>query len=150
MPYKHFRPLPGRYGSMPVAIQSAVIGTGGTAVGATATTNYSFGGYPQKAWIEAFAVSAQVVAAGGAAITVQIFKRDVSAGADVALTGAVSLTSSFLTAVNRAFVIPVTATSDADRLLDTGDTLIARVVAAGTVTTQPVQGIVAAELLVVN
>lgn len=153
MPYKHYQPGPGRYGTELVAIHATAIGTGGLNATANTTTNYLAGSLGRTAWIEGITISA--VAAGADAdgtLLVTAFKRDVSAGADVALTGAFSLESDGITAGYRTFAIPLLSTlTDAQRMLDPTDTVFVRATSnSAAIDTQPNQCRVVFELAVIN
>lgn len=130
-----YRPLPGRFGNL-LELASQAIGTGGTSVANSATTTVIIPTPYGKSYVDRVSVAAITAAASSSAVTVQFFKQ--SGATKTALTAATSIKSDVITAATGA-VYPVAITgTDAARLLNQGDCLICDVVAAGTVTTQPV------------
>lgn len=150
----NFMPRPGRFGNSVEIVQSVPIGTGGANATANTTTDYTVGTPASLCYVEN--IRAQAVAAGNDAdgtILVQVFKRDVSAGQNVALTaGTFSLESDGITAGNRQFTIPITG-SDIARTVNVqnGDALFVRVTNnSAAIDTQPNQAVVSVELSVLR
>lgn len=127
-----FKPKAGRFGVAPVFLVGKQLDAGITA---SATTFIPIASPYRKLYIVRFTVHCETRPAGGAAITATLLHRP---GA-VALTAAQDITAAFITNVNNSFNIPLlVAATDTQRILVEGDTLAASVIAAGTVTTQPV------------
>lgn len=142
--FPFFGPLANRSGVMPVALCGRLDGT----IGNSGDTTFSFGGYPRKAFISRFIVSQEVLATSGSALTFVVQKYDASANAAVVLTSAVSLLTGTQVAREGAAVDLLSSLTQEQRTLDVGDTLEVVVTAAGTVTGQPTDFFVNAELLV--
>ena len=118
MAYNYFAPKPGRLG---VAV-NLLAGSCDTTIAGTGTTQYNFGGHPARCYINRAVVSALVapVSASGTVLGV-LQKYDASANAAVALTGNIDLEA--LTANEGTAVSLLSTLTDAERTLDTGDTL---------------------------
>ena len=117
-----FSPLAGRFGIMP----NLLAGRCDAAIGNNTTTTYSFGGHPAKCVINRAVVSAGTVPASTSGTILAVLQKyDASANTAVTLT-------------------------DAEKLLDTGDTLQFVVTTNNTVTTAAVDLMVNIELLVQN
>ena len=138
-----FSPLAGRFGIMP----NLLAGRCDAAIGDNTTTTYSFGSHPAKCLINRATVSAGTVPAStSGTITGVLQKYDASANAAVTLTSAVDLEA--LTAKEGTALTFLTTLTDAEKLLDTGDTVQFVVTTNNTVTTAAVDLMVNVELLV--
>jgi len=143
MPYNIFAPTPGRLGVLP----NLLVGRCDAAIGDSGTTTYNFGSHPAKCYINRAVVSASVVpASSGGTILGVIQKYDASANAAVTLTANVDLEA--LTAKEGTAVALLSTLTDAQRTLDTGDTLQFVVTTDSTVTTAEVDLMVNIELFV--
>lgn len=142
--FPFFGPKANRSGVMPVALTGRLDGT----VGNSGDTTFSFGGYPQKAYISKFIISQAVLMTSGGAVTGVVQKYDASANAAVVLTAAVDLLTATQVA-REGYAISVLGTLSQEQLtLDVGDTLELKITAASTMTGQPTDLFVTAELLV--
>lgn len=138
-----FAPTAGRFGIMP----NLLAGRCDAAIGDNTTTTYSFGSHPAKCLINRATVSAGTVPAStSGTITGVLQKYDASANAAVTLTSAVDLEA--LTAKEGTALTFLTTLTDAEKLLDTGDTVQFVVTTNNTVTTAAVDLMVNVELLV--
>ena len=138
-----FSPIAGRFGVLP----NLVAGRCDAAIGNNTTTTYSFGSHPAKCIINRATVSAGTVPAStSGTITAVLQKYDASADAAVTLTDAVDLEA--LTAKEGTALTFLTTLTDAQKLLDTGDTLQFVVTTNNTVTTAAVDLMCNIELLV--
>lgn len=145
MPYNYFAPKPGRLGVFP----NLVTGRCDAAIGNNTTTTYSFGSHPARCYINRAAVSAGTVpASASGTIKGVIAKYDASANAAVTLTADVDLET--LTANEATAVSMLSTLTDAQRTLDTGDTLQFVVTTTNTVGTAAVDLMVNIELLVLE
>jgi hypothetical protein len=143
MPYNIFAPIPGRLGVLP----NLLVGRCDAAIGDSGATTYNFGSHPAKCYINRAVVSASVVpASSGGTILGVIQKYDASANAAVTLTANVDLEA--LTAKEGLAVALLSTLSDAQRTLDTGDTLQFVVTTTSSVGTAAVDLMVNIELLV--
>ncbi|MFZ9959954.1 MAG: hypothetical protein ACO3GP_06145 [Candidatus Limnocylindrus sp.] len=143
MPYNIFAPTPGRLGVLP----NLLVGRCDAAIGDSGATTYNFGSHPAKCYINRAVVSASVVpVSSGGTILGVIQKYDASANAAVTLTGNVDLEA--LTAKEGTAVALLSTLTDAQRTLDTGDTLQFVVTTDSTVTTAEVDLMVNIELFV--
>ena len=142
--FPFFGPKANRSGVMPVALVGRLDGT----IGNSGDTVFSFGGYPQKAYLSKFIVSQAVLATSGGAVTAVVQKYDASANAAVVLTDAVDLLTATQVAREGYAIDLLSSLTQAQRTLDVGDTLELKVTAASTVTGQPTDLFVTAELLV--
>jgi hypothetical protein len=140
-----FSPLAGRFGIMP----NLLAGRCDAAIGNSTTTTYSFGGHPAKCVINRAVVSAGTVPASTSGTILAVLQKyDASANTAVTLTDNVDLEA--LTAKEGTAVTLLTTLTDAEKLLDTGDTLQFVVTTNNTVTTAAVDLMVNVELLVQN
>lgn len=140
-----FSPLAGRFGIMP----NLLAGRCDAAIGNSTTTTYSFGGHPAKCVINRAVVSAGTVPASTSGTILAVLQKyDASANTAVTLTDNVDLEA--LTAKEGTAVTLLTTLTDAEKLLDTGDTLQFVVTTNNTVTTAAVDLMVNIELLVQN
>lgn len=138
-----FSPLAGRFGIMP----NLLAGRCDAAIGNSTTTTYSFGGHPAKCLINRAVVSAGTVPASTSGTILAVLQKyDASANTAVTLTDNVDLEA--LTAKEGTAVTLLTTLTDAEKLLDTGDTLQFVVTTNNTVTTAAVDLMVNIELLV--
>lgn len=144
--FPFFGPLAPRSGTMPVCKDGRLSAT----IANSTTTTISFGGYPRRAAISRFIISQQVLMTSGSAVTMVVQKYDASANAAVTLTAAVDLLTPTQVA-REGFAIDLLSTlTQEQRTLDVGDTLEVVVTAASTVTLQPTQFEISAELLVLE
>lgn len=147
MPDFRWRPLPGRFG---VSINESSWNSYGISAITASATSILLMPQPYGKWVLSKChVAIITAAAGGGAITAQFFKRPqgTSGGSDLALTGTIDLIG---TALNKRIDVPLTSgLTDAQRTFQPeidpssgvasfGDLLIVKLVAASTVTTQPV------------
>ncbi len=143
MPYNIFAPTPGRLGVLP----NLLVGRCDAAIGNNTTTTYSFGSHPAKCYINRAVVSAGTVPASTSGTILGVIQKyDASADAAVALTGNVDLEA--LVAHEGTAVSLLSTLTDAERTLDTGDTLRFVVTTNNTVTTAAVDLMVNVELFV--
>ena len=143
MPYNIFAPTPGRLGVLP----NLLVGRCNAAIGNNTTTTYSFGSHPAKCYINRAVVSAGTVPASTSGTILGVIKKyDASANAAVTLTDNVDLEA--LTANEGTAVALLSTLSDAERTLDTGDTVQFVVTTNNTVTTAAVDLMVNVELFV--
>lgn len=138
-----FSPIAGRFGIMP----NLLAGRCDAAIGNNTTTTYNFGGHPAKCIINRAVVSAGTVPASTSGTILGVLQKyDASADAAVALTDNIDLEA--LTAHEGTAVTLLTTLTDAQKLLDTGDTVRFVVTTNNTVTTAAVDLMVNVELLV--
>jgi len=139
----YFSPLAGRFGIMP----NLLVGRCAAAIGNSTTTTYNFGSHPAKCIINRAVVSAGTVPASTSGTILGVLQKyDASADAAVALTDNIDLEA--LTAHEGTAVTLLTTLTDAQKLLDTGDTVRFVVTTNNTVTTAAVDLVVNVELLV--
>ena len=139
----YFSPLAGRFGVMP----NLLVGRCSAAIGNSTTTTYNFGGHPAKSIINRAVVSAGTVPASTSGTILGVLQKyDASADAAVALTDNIDLEA--LVAHEGTAVTLLTTLTDAQKLLDTGDTVRFVVTTNNTVTTAAVDLVVNVELLV--
>ena len=144
MAINYFRPLPGRLG---IQVEHVTIGNPGAispVAVASSTVAYKRAFPYGKYYLEKVSSFIGTLAAGGAAITAQVFKRNSVGALSVALTGTIDLKTG---SVNTILPVTITA-SEANRYFAAGDYLAVDLVAAGTITTQPADLFVTAELAV--
>lgn len=143
MPYNIFAPTPGRLGVLP----NLLVGRCNAAIGNSTTTTYSFGSHPAKCYINRAVVSAGTVPASTSGTILGVIQKyDASADAAVTLTDNVDLEA--LVAKEGTAVALLSTLTDAQRTLDTGDTLQFVVTTTNTVTTAAVDLMVNVELFV--
>lgn len=143
MAYNIFAPTPGRLGVLP----NLLVGRCNAAIGNSTTTTYSFGSHPAKCYINRAVVSAGTVPASTSGTIVGVIQKyDASANAAVTLTDNVDLEA--LTAKEGTAVSLLSTLTDAQRTLDTGDTIQFVVTTDNTVTTAAVDLMVNVELFV--
>jgi hypothetical protein len=142
MAFNFFSPKPGRFGVASTLLVGRCNATMANGV------IYNFGSHPAKCVISRAVVSAGTVPVSNAGtITGVLQKYDASANAAVPLTASVNLET--LVAHEGTAVALLTTLTDAQKTLDTGDTL-RFVITSGTVDTQPVDLMVNTELLVLE
>ena len=138
-----FAPLPGRFGVIP----NLLVGRCAAAIGNTTTTTYNFGSHPAVCLINRAVVSAGTVPASTSGTILGVLQKyDASANAAVVLSGNVDLEA--LTAHEGTAITLLTTLTDAEKTLDTGDTVRFVVTTDNTVTTAAVDLMVNVELLV--
>jgi len=141
--YNIFAPKPGRFGVIPNLVAGRCV----AAIGNNTTTTYSFGSHPAVCLINRATVSAGTVPASTSGTILGVLKKyDASANAAVTLTDNVDLEA--LTANEGAAVALLSTLTEAEKTLDTGDTLQFVVTTNNTVTTAAVDLLVNIELLV--
>ncbi len=143
MSLNFFKPKPGRFG-----VSSALlVGRCQTTIADSGTTTFSFGSHPAKCEIARAVVSAGTVpVSSGGTILGVLQKYDASANAAVTLSGNVNLEA--LTAHEGTAIPLLTTLTDAQKFLDTGDTIRFVVTTTDTVGTAAVDLYVNTELLV--
>lgn len=140
--YNFFRPKPGRFGIMPVAV--TLRPDFGTL--AAGTVVHNLGGYPGTCYINKVSISGGTFPVAATSIEATLAKKP--SGTAVPLTSAIDINDQTAGAgVQGTFLTTLT---DAQRTLNAGETLELSVVTTGSVTTQPVDVIVTIELLVVE
>lgn len=137
-----FRPRTKDFGSHIIALDCST-----SAITASATTTFGMGSVSDKddtgsvpghtAYVDEILVFANTKPAGGAGITLNIKKFSVGANTVQTLVTSFDLIGGLTNQKSERLPLDSTAT-DAFRTMNFGDTLYAEVVAAGTVTTQPV------------
>lgn len=147
MPYKYFKPRPGRFGVQVVTVSSEKIG----ALTSAGTDTFRIPTPYRKAYIERVSAHAQVVpivTTGTSTATVKIFRAN--GGSTVTVSSGLDLE---LLVANKAkvFVIPTT-TTEAQRVLvndatNGGDTLFVDCVNGTTIATAPTAMYFVVELL---
>jgi hypothetical protein len=144
MALKFFRPKSGRFNTMIAFLSNRLI----TTIAGTTTTAFNLGGLHRRAFLERLNLGTLVVPASASALTGIVSKVKASDNTTVPLTAAFNL----LTLVTqKTSVIPfLTTLTDLDRTLDEGDTLRFVVTAAGTITTQPTELTLTAEVAVLE
>lgn len=142
-----FRPKVAQRNGLQLDISGVAVGTGGMPLTASATVSTHIPVGRVKVSVLSLAIQGVTAGVGSAAITVQVFA--VKAGVATALTAAVSLKNDVITAQGN-FALAVTSSfyqdgGNATRVIDgtAGDYIRVDLVAAGTVTTQPLALIVA-------
>lgn len=142
----YFRPRPGRYGTQVEILNKSLV-TGTLAAG-TLTFHIGGIGTNRRAIISNVTISGTTYPTAGTSCVATLVKRDVSAAGNVTLTSNIDVnTKTAETCQTGAFLTTLT---DAQKLLDYGDTLKLSLVTTGTVTTQPVDLMVTVELLVLG
>ena len=140
-----FAPLPGRFGVLP----NLLVGRCVAAIGNSTTTTYNFGAHPASCLINRAVVSAGTVPASTSGTILGVLQKyDASADAAVVLSGDVDLEA--LTAHEGTAIPLLTTLTDAQKTLDTGDTVRFVVTTTNTVSTAAVDLTVNVELLVQN
>lgn len=149
MSVKIRRAAPGRFGTHPIHVS---VTAGVDPFTANDTTTIRIPTPPGKFYFSKAAIQCVTVlsdADGTALLTVQ--KYDASADAEVALTDASSIEAAVMTTKERVELNPGAAVTDAQRLLDTGDTLNFKVVSnSAAIDTQPTEFSVTVELFQIN
>lgn len=143
-----FLPSAGRYGVMSVMTEAGNVGALAPVIANGGTTIYRMPTLPRASVVQTLGVQCSTLTASAGAVTAQVFKRNATGALSKALTGTFDLLTANL-AVGVVKAIPITAT-EADRTLKVGDYLAVDVVAAGSVTTQPIDFFVSAEVALRN
>lgn len=136
-----YLPRHARKGVRSIQLFSPVLGDGGTAVGASATTTVPLQSPNERGWVEKLSMrgSTAAISASGT-VLVTIYKRDVANAANVALNTAVSIEAAGLTTLDANIDIPVLSTlTDAQRTKLEADTFFADIVSDAAIGTQPVR-----------
>lgn len=140
--YNFFKPKPGRFGIMPVAV--TVKPDFGTL--AAGTVVHNLGSYPGTCYINKVCISGGTFPVAGTSIAATLAKKP--AGTAVPLTSGIDINDqTAATAVQGDFLSTLT---EAQRTLNLGETLQLSVVTTGAVATQPVDVVVTVELLVLE
>lgn len=136
-----FAPLPGRFGTVPVPMNSGRINTGTLGAG---TEAHNIGAFPAKSLINRATACAAVYPTAATSCVVTLVK----------MTGVTALTLTSDLDINAATAdVPLqfaflSTLTEADRTLNTGDSLRLSMVTTGSVTVQPDDVTVTVELLV--
>lgn len=144
MSFNFFRPKPGRFGTAVTCMHGRAQGN----IGASGDTEHNFGAFPAKCLINRAVVSAETVPVGAGTVTAVLKKYDASANEAVTLTSAVNLEA--LTAQEGTALSFLSTLTEAERTLDTGDTLLFLISSSSTISTQPDDLVVNTELLVLE
>ncbi len=137
-----FAPRPGRFGIAPIVLE-ARLNTGTLAAG-TATFHIGGLGTTRKAVISSVNVSALTFPTAATSCVATLVKRDVSAAGNVTLTSNIDVNAKTAETVQQGALL--TTLTDAQKLLDAGDTLKVSLVTTGAVSVQPVDLTVTVEL----
>ncbi len=147
----HLRPLPGRFGTQTITLQSGQIGAanylgGASPLTANATTRFQLGPVPCKCVFSKLAVSTVTVPADAeGTIVATAFKYSATAAAQVQVSPAVDLEA--LTTRKGTIVRQYTAATEAGLTLQEGDCVEVNVVSnSAAIDTQPVGLVFVAEL----
>ncbi len=124
----------GRFGTVPAFFSGKQADAGITA---SATVVIPVATPRRKTFVERCSVVLQTLPIGSAAITITLMKKPVASAA-IALTAATSLLVATQTALIVAEIALLAALTDSERVVAEGDLLYFNVIAAGTVSTQPV------------
>lgn len=147
MANNRFAPKPARFG---IETAYLVLGNPGpiapVAV-ASSTVTYRIGTPKRRLFVETASVLMGTLPTGSLAITAQVFKRNSVGALNQAITGTFDLKAGV--AALTVALIPITAT-DAQRSLKEGDYLAVDIVAAGTITQQPVDLFIPVEVAVLE
>jgi predicted GNAT superfamily acetyltransferase len=144
--FTHFSPKTARRAG---ALPNLLVGRCQATIGDSTTTTYNLGSHPATCYINRAVVSALTVpVCASGTILAKLYKYDASANAQVALTDDVNLEG--LTANEGTAVALLSSLTDAQRTLDTGDTLQFVVVTTNTVGTAQVDLNCNVELFVLN
>ena len=144
MALKHFRPKSGRFLTMIAFFRSALA----TTIANSTTTSYNIGGIHRRAFLERLNFSSRIAVASAGAVTAIVSKYNAATDTATALTAAFDLK---VIPVEESSVVPFLSTlSDLDRTLNEGDTLRVVITAAGTITTQPSELVLTAEVAVLE
>lgn len=146
MALNYFRPRPHRIGIETNQVGMGNPGNISPAAVASSTVIYKAPPVNGRYFLEKLSLFIGTLAAGSAAITAQAFKRNSVGSVNVALSAATDLKTG---SVNTVRAIAITAT-EAQRYFNDGDYFAVDVVAAGTITTQPADLFVKAELAVLE
>jgi hypothetical protein len=140
--YNFFRPDPGRFGVMPVAITTKpVFGTL-----AAGTVSHQIGAYPFRCYINAITIVAKVFPDAATSVVATLQKKP--SGSAIALTNGIDIDAKTAdVAVAGTFITTLT---DAQRTLNPGESLLLSVVTTGAVSVQPTDLMVIVELLVLE
>ena len=136
-----YLPRHARRGQFIQFLNSPVIGTGGTAVTASATTTVPIESPYVQGYVESLSMRGETAAVSGSGtVLVTIYKRDVANSANVALNTAVSIEAAGLTTLLAAIDIPVLSTlTVAERTKLSADTFYADIVSDAAIGTAPVR-----------
>lgn len=135
---RNFRPQPNNFASLFETL-SASIGTGGTSLTGTATTTV----YVPVPRARTFAVinasmQGNTAAGGSDTITAQLVRiNNAGTPANITLTAATSITATVISGTDNNVEWTITPASASANVLNPGDTLMWKIVAAGTAATQP-------------
>lgn len=144
MAYKFFRPKRGRDGVM---VDSHGFGNPGALSPVAVASNtviYRVATSLGKGYIERIGLLCGTLPTGNSTITIQFFRRRASGSVSAALTAAFDLKAGATALTNTE--VPITATEN-NRYMAEGDYIAYDVVAAGTITQQPVDLVGRVEVL---
>ena len=140
MSYSFFKPKPGRFGVMPVAV--TVRPSFGTL--AAGTVAHMIGGYHQRCTVGGISIAAGTFPTAATSIVATLQKKP--SGSAVALTSGIDINTK--TAQTSVDGVILSSATDAQLTLNPGETLLLSVVTTGAVSVQPADLIVTVELLV--
>jgi hypothetical protein len=143
MPYNYFAPRPGRLGVLPVPFQSGRLNTGTLAAG---TQTHNIGGFAPTCYINRATLCAETFPTAATSCVVTLFKM--TGATALALTSGLDINTK--TADTPLQFTVLSTLTDAQRTLNTGDSLRVSIVTVGSVTTQPEDITVNVELLIEN
>jgi len=136
-----FRPKPGRFGTLPVPLNSGRLNTGTLAAG---TQNHNIGGYPTRALFSKASLCADTFPTAATSCAVTLFKM--TGATALALTSALDINAKAAdTPLAFSFL---TSLTEAERTLLPGDSIRVAIVTVGAVSVQPDDVTVCVELLV--
>jgi len=141
-----FAPKPGRFGTQSVVI-SRKLDTGTLAAG-TLTFHLAGLGTNRRAIVDNVNISAQTYPTAATSVVATLVKRDVSAAGNVSLSDGIAVSAKTAETVQQGTL--VSSLTDAQKLLDYGDTLKLSLVTTGAVSVQPVDLTVTVELLLLS
>lgn len=147
MANNRFAPKPGRYGIECAYLQMGNPGALAPVAVASSTVTYRVASPRRKLFAETVSVLMGTLPTGSAAITAQVFKRNSVGALNQAITGAFDLKAGV--AALTVGAIPITAT-DAQRTMKDTDYLAIDIVAAGTITQQPVDLFITTEVAILE
>jgi hypothetical protein len=146
MPLNYFRPRPHRIGTELIQVGIGNPGALSPVAVASSTVIYKFAPANGRYFLEKLSLFIGTLAAGSAAITAQAFRRNSVGSVSQALSAATDLKTG---SVNVVRSVAISATEQ-NRYFQDGDYFAVDIVAAGTITQQPVDLYVKAELAVLE
>jgi hypothetical protein len=146
MAFNWFRPRPGRYGIEVITCEYGNPGPILPVAVASSTVIYRNATPRRRLYVESLSVQIGTLATGSSTITIRPFKRNSIGAVSVALAAAFDLKTG---TVDNAQAVAVTAT-DSQRTFQDGDYIAWDIVAAGTITQQPVDLFMVSEFAVLE